>query len=97
MIDFDYITKNWSSTDENVMQHIAEMRNEAVQEELNHKKTVDELNQEIQNLRTQNQSLNNTNISLVLRMTDPNNPLLRTEEEKETCIPSHDDYDSFLE
>lgn len=95
--DWEYITANWSSSDPSVMEKIASLRNKDILTHNELESSLMETRKELENLRLHNQELNNTNISLVLRMTDPNNPLNTDNGSSDEYVaPRIDDYDAFI-
>lgn len=94
---WDFITENWSSDDPVVMETIAKYKDEDTAACLELENKIKERDEKILELTQKNADINNTNLKLMLRLTDPaitNEGADREEDEYEA--PALDDYDSFI-
>lgn len=92
--NWDYITANWGSTDETVMGVIAKIKDEDVLSTEAQNAKIAELEEKVQGLTQQNVDINKTNMSLILRLTDPSLP--PPPKKSEYIAPQVNDYDSFV-
>lgn len=95
---WDYISNNWASTDESTMARVAELRAEADAEARKKQEEIDNHLNRIRDLEKSNQDLTNTNMTLFLRMTNPDDPLFNGADPGGGTYeaPDLDDYDAFL-
>lgn len=92
--NWDYITANWGSADETVMGEIAKIKDEDVLSTEAQSAKIAELEEKVQSLTQQNVDINKTNMSLILRLTDPSLP--PPPQKSEYIAPQVNDYDSFV-
>lgn len=92
--NWDYITANWGSTDETVMAEIAKIKDEDVLSTEAQNAKITELEEKVRSLTQQNVDINKTNMSLILRLTDPSLP--PPSEKNKYVAPQINDYDSFV-
>ncbi len=93
---WQYISDNWGSTDQAVMEQIAKYKDEDTISYSNLEKDLAEKEKNIQSLTQQNISLNRTNMDLVLRLTDPKTSAPAEEIEEEYKAPNINDLDAFV-
>lgn len=95
---WNYIATNWSSPDELVQEEIAKIKAQDEAEQAEAKKKIEERDAKIQELTQQNVALNNTNLSMSLRLIKPNGTVddIVTPEPEPYKPPKVTDYDSFV-
>lgn len=91
---WDELTNMWGNPDESTLERVAQMKDEDVLREESYIKTIEELQQKLREVEQEKINLNNTNMNLVLRLTDPTNAQI-DEEESEPEIPDISDLDAF--
>lgn len=93
--DWDLITNKWGDSDELTMEEIAKIKDRDEVERTGMLADIEERNKKIQELTQQNIDLNKTNMSLILRLTDPS--IQPPEPDKEpTKPPRIDEYEKFV-
>ena len=94
--NWNYIADNWASTDIVVQEQISKFMDEDQLEHQELLNKIEERDKRILELDRQNRDLNNNNMALFLRMTDPK---LANEAQKlfeEPKIPRINDYEAFV-
>lgn len=94
--NWNYIADNWASTDIVVQEQISKFMDEDQLEHQELLNKIEERDKRILELDRQNRDLNNNNMALFLRMTDPK---LANEAKKlieEPKIPMINDYEAFV-
>lgn len=92
--NWEYIITNWGSADESVMSEIAKIKDEDVLATEQQSTKITDLEEKVRSLTQQNVDINKTNMSLILRLTDPSLP--PPTKADDYVAPQISDYDSFV-
>lgn len=92
--NWEYITTNWGSADESVMSEIAKIKDADILATEAQSTKITELEEKVRSLTQQNVDINKTNMSLILRLTDPSLP--PPPKKDDYVAPQINDYDSFV-
>lgn len=90
---WEQLTNIWGNPDEGSLETVRQMMDKDLLATDNFIKEIEKRDEQIRQLEQAKIDLNNTNMNLVLRLTDPN--VAQPDEVKEPEIPNVDDYDAF--